>query len=108
MVVVIFAYLSPVLDFGLGNVLDRHLESVPVPDAGVHDPEAALAQDLADLVGLLERLPQRRSQTKQKTGTCKEMTKRKNINSNIYFPGEMISLSFREITSRHPREYTVW
>ena len=47
---------SPVLDLGLEDVLDRHLEAVPDPHAGVDGAEAALAQDGAEGVGLLERL----------------------------------------------------
>ena len=43
------SYLSPVLDLGLGDVLDGHLQPVPVPHARVHDAEAALAQHVPDL-----------------------------------------------------------
>lgn len=49
-------YLSPILDFGLGDVLDGHLKAVSVADASVDDAEAALAQDVPDLVGLFEGL----------------------------------------------------
>ena len=43
------SYLSPVLDLGLGDVLDGHLQPVPVPHARVHDAEAALAQHVPNL-----------------------------------------------------------
>ena len=43
------SYLAPVLDLGLGDVLDGHLQPVPVPDARVHDAEAALAQNVSNL-----------------------------------------------------------
>ena len=43
------AYLTPVLDLGLGDVLDGHLQPVPVPHARIHDAEAALAQHVSHL-----------------------------------------------------------
>ena len=51
------SYLSPIFDLGFGDVLDGHLEAVPVPDPRVDDPKASLAQDVAHLVGLLKGLP---------------------------------------------------
>ena len=45
------SYLTPVLDLGLGDVLDGHLQPVSVPHARVHDAEAALAQHVAHLEG---------------------------------------------------------
>jgi hypothetical protein len=38
-------------------MLDGNLETISLPDSGVDNPEATLAQDVADLVGLFERFP---------------------------------------------------
>ena len=50
-------YLSPVLYFGLGNMLDGHLKAVGVAYSGIDNPKPTLAQDVMDLVGLLEAVP---------------------------------------------------
>ncbi len=53
------SYLSPILDFGLGYVLDRYLKAIRISDAGIDNAEAALAEHVADLVSLLEGFPGR-------------------------------------------------
>lgn len=67
------AYLSPVFDFGLGYVLDGHLKAISIPHPGVDDAKAALAQDVAHLVGLLKGLSVGRRETKVAQGSvnCK-------------------------------------
>ena len=62
------SHLSPVLDLGLCDVLDGHLESVAVTHSCIDDAEAALAKHRADLVGLLERLSRRRHRRRRRRG----------------------------------------
>jgi hypothetical protein len=44
-----YTYISPLLDLDLGDMLDGHLEPVPVPHTRVHDPESSLAKHRANL-----------------------------------------------------------
>ena len=55
-----FPYPAPLGDFDSGNVFDGHGHGVLDSLAGVDHAEAALAQNGADAIGLLERLPHHR------------------------------------------------